>query len=79
MSKGYIDPELGLTMMLPGMGPNPGDTYRNVHTGLLCTVMQVQQRRHALITFRVDGRESSTYLRSFLQHWSPCRPDGTIR
>jgi hypothetical protein len=54
----------------PGM-PTAGDTYRNIHTLEISTVLQITQRSYCWVKFRKGGRESELPLNHFLEHYQP--------
>lgn len=68
----------GSQLMLDGLGPQEGTTYRNRHTHAIGTVVRVTRRRYAWVTIRADGSDSDMPLAWLSEHWQPCRPDGTL-
>ena len=59
--------------------PRAGDTYRNEHTGYICTVTGVRRSRGLIVEYRNNGSPSSVPLATFLRVWKPCRGNGTYR
>ena len=72
-------PLLGTQLSLPGLGPDPGELFRNVHTGEIGTVITAATRRKSWVTIRRGGRLTDVPLHWLEKHWAPCRPDGTPR
>lgn len=64
---------------LEGLGPQPGDTYRNIHTGRLGTIVSVGRNRRTWYMVRHNGSETMVSDDWLGQHWVACRPDGTPR
>lgn len=56
---------------LPGLGPTPGDRYRNRHANVIATVVAVQQRRYAWVLLRWNDREEEFRLDEFERYWRP--------
>jgi hypothetical protein len=63
--------EIDGTMPLDGMGPRPGERYRNVHTGKLCTIIGYARRRRQWVLIRSDGRLIEVKLGELTEHFEP--------
>ena len=69
----------GPQTVIPGLAPLEGQMYRNRHTGGICTVLSIVQRRKCWVIFRYQNREYDCDLPAFEKAWEPCRPDGRVR
>lgn len=54
---------------LPGLGPVPGDRYKNRAVNVFATVVAVEQRRHCWVLVRFSGREEEMRLDQFERYW----------
>lgn len=75
-SQAVVTSPYGAQLSLLDDDPAPGSTWRNIHTGAICTVIDIEQRAYAWVNFRRDGRQSTGTLTAFLKHHRPCRADG---
>ena len=55
--------------MLPGLGPVPGDRYKNRAVNLYATVVAVQQRRVCWVLLRVRDGEKQIPLTELERYW----------
>lgn len=70
--------QAGEQLALDGLGPHPGDTYRNAHTGEIATVVTSTTRRKSWVTLRHSNRLTEVPLAWLGEHWLACRPDGSL-
>lgn len=68
----------GQQLCLPSTGPQPGETYLNVHTFSIGTIIEIRQGRHQWIKLRRDGRTTEITARDLAEHYKRCRPGGTL-
>jgi len=61
----------GVTAMLPGMGPQPGDRYKNRAINLHAVVLSINQRRYCWVSIRVNGQAQELRLDEFERYWRP--------
>jgi hypothetical protein len=69
--RGPLLTDPGVTMTLPGMGPEIGSRHKSRKANVYCTVMSVQQRRYCWITVRVHGESREIRLDEFQMYWQP--------
>lgn len=74
-----VTTQFGQQLALEGTLPQPGETYRNVHSGTIGTVTEVQQRRRTWVKMRHGNHVTELPLDWIGKHWLPCRPDGSDR
>jgi len=67
--RGPLLTDPGVTAMLPGMGPAPGDRYINKHVTVYAVVVAVTQRRYCWVTVRSQGHEYEFRLDEFEHFW----------
>lgn len=68
----------GQQALIPGVGSQLGDLYRNRHTGLIGCVVKVRQGRYQWVTLRIGSRLTDCPFGWIGVHWDRCRPDGTL-
>lgn len=59
----YIDPG---QMLIPGLGPNVGERYRNVNTGSLAAVVGIRQGHFQWVSIRTPAGEAEITMARFL-------------
>jgi hypothetical protein len=73
-----VDTPHGQQLMIGGLGPVPGDLFRNRHTGDIGCIVKIAQRQYAWATLRVSDRLTTIPVGWLGQHWDACRPDGSL-
>lgn len=58
----FIDPG---QLPIEGLGPMPGDRYRNRNTGTICAVLALEHRRTDWVTVRIMGETQVLTLARF--------------
>lgn len=61
------------TMQLPGMGPEPGDLFANRHTGQICCLLEIIQKRGVWYRIRTGGRTTLIGAVGLAENWVPYR------
>ena len=56
---------------LPGLGPTPGDRWRNKGIDLICIIVAVEQRRRCWVIIRVRNGETEITLDDLYEFWRP--------
>lgn len=74
MSDYALSGDFGDQLQIPGLGPDPGTRWRNIHTGDICVVVHLSRRRKTWVTVRVRGREREMEFVEFARHYRRYRP-----
>ena len=51
---------------LSGLGPLPGERWRNRNTGTIVSVISTEQKRHGWVTIRAHGTPATVKVARFL-------------
>lgn len=61
--------DYGNQTLLPGMGPQVGERYCNIHTDDICTVTYIRRGRRTWVTVRANGHEGEVRITDFMEHY----------
>jgi hypothetical protein len=57
-------------LVLPGLGPNVGERWRNRNTGKIAAVVAVNQRRYGWVDVRINDGIQTLTAAGFQQHFT---------